>query len=196
MVGLQKQWRRVDSGPLVQSDQSPTTCSPYPWQAHSSMMALFLNRPSIQIILGNQCVCVSHSVMSESLRPHGLQPARLLCPWDFPGKNTGVGCHSFLQGIFPTQELNLHLLHWQSSSLSSEPLGNQGAGHSFFPSLLDLDCFQFQIIHNTKRYRRGRCKFSPIRHTHKHVVLPAQICKPDTAVPILQMRGLRLNGLK
>ena len=35
-------------------------------------------------------------------------PARLLCPWDSPGKNTGVGCHFFLQEIFLTQELNLH----------------------------------------------------------------------------------------
>ena len=34
------------------------------------------------------------SVMSDSLRPRGLQPARLLCPWDSPGKNTGVGCHA------------------------------------------------------------------------------------------------------
>ena len=33
----------------------------------------------------------SHSVVSDSVRPHGLQPARLLCPWDFPGKNAGVG---------------------------------------------------------------------------------------------------------
>ena len=33
-------------------------------------------------------------------------PARLLCPWDSPGKNTGVGCHSCLQGIFPTQGSN------------------------------------------------------------------------------------------
>ena len=49
--------------------------------------------------------------MSESLRPHGLKPTRLLCPWDFPGKNTGVGCHFFLQGIFPTQGLKLGLLH-------------------------------------------------------------------------------------
>ena len=40
---------------------------------------------------------VSHSVVSDSLRPHGLQPARLLCPWDSPGKNTGVGSHSLLQ---------------------------------------------------------------------------------------------------
>ena len=41
---------------------------------------------------------VSHSVVSYSLRPHGLQPARLLCPWDFPGKNTAAGCHFLLQG--------------------------------------------------------------------------------------------------
>ena len=38
----------------------------------------------------------SPSVMSDSLRPHGLQPTRLLCPWDFPGKSTGVGCHCLL----------------------------------------------------------------------------------------------------
>ena len=43
------------------------------------------------------------SVMSSSLRPHGLQPARLLCPWNSPGKNTRVGCHFLLQGIFPAQ---------------------------------------------------------------------------------------------
>ena len=37
--------------------------------------------------------------------------SRLLCPWDSPGKNTRVGCHFLLQGIFPTQGLNLGLLH-------------------------------------------------------------------------------------
>ena len=66
-------------------------------------------------------VCVfNRSVVSNSLRPHGLQPAKLLCPWDSPGKNTGVGSHFLLQGIFPTQGSNLsflHLLHWQANSL-------------------------------------------------------------------------------
>ena len=38
----------------------------------------------------------SRSVMSNSSQPHGLQPTRLLCPWDFPGKSTGVGCHCLL----------------------------------------------------------------------------------------------------
>ena len=54
---------------------------------------------------------VSHSVMSDSLGPHGLQHTRLLCPWNSPGKNTGMGCHVLLQGIFPTQGLNPGLPH-------------------------------------------------------------------------------------
>ena len=41
--------------------------------------------------------------MSDSVRPYGLQPARLLCPWDSPGQSTVVGCHFLLQGIFLTQ---------------------------------------------------------------------------------------------
>ena len=53
---------------------------------------------------------VSHSVVSDSLTPQGLQPARLLCPWDSPGKNTGVGSPSLLQGIFLTHGLNPRLL--------------------------------------------------------------------------------------
>ena len=54
---------------------------------------------------------VSRSVMPDSLRPHGLQPSRLFCPWDFPGKDIGVGCHFLLQGIFPTQGSNPGLQH-------------------------------------------------------------------------------------
>ena len=42
---------------------------------------------------------------------------------DSPGKNTGVGCHFFLQGIFPTQGSNWHLLHWQADSFTTEPPG-------------------------------------------------------------------------
>ena len=44
-------------------------------------------------------------------RPHGLKTSRLLCPWNFPGKNTEAGCHFLLQRIFPIQGWNLCLLH-------------------------------------------------------------------------------------
>ena len=54
---------------------------------------------------------VSCSVVSDSLGPHGMLLTGLLCPWNFPGKNTEVGCHFLLQGIFLTQGLNPGLLH-------------------------------------------------------------------------------------
>ena len=54
-------------------------------------------------------ISFSSLVVSNSLWPHGLQPVRLLCPWDFPGKNPGVGCDSLLQGVFPTHGSNSHL---------------------------------------------------------------------------------------
>ena len=50
------------------------------------------------------------------------------CPWDVPGKNTGVGCHFLLQGIFPTQGLNPRLLNWQADSL---PLSHPGCPEFF-----------------------------------------------------------------
>ncbi|KAB0361322.1 hypothetical protein FD754_005478, partial [Muntiacus muntjak] len=53
-------------------------------------------------------------------------PTRLLCPWDSPGRHTGAGCHPLLQGIFPTQGSNHHLLcllHWQAGSLPLAPPG-------------------------------------------------------------------------
>ena len=59
-------------------------------------------------------------VLSDSWRPHGLcNLPGLLCPWNFPGKNTGVGYHALLQGIIHTQGSNLPvpcLLHWQAGS--------------------------------------------------------------------------------
>ena len=63
--------------------------------------------------LGNNKTIDSESEVTQSstLRPHGLQPTRLLHPQDFPGKNTGMGCHFLLREIFPTQRLNPSLLH-------------------------------------------------------------------------------------
>ena len=66
---------------------------------------------SVNVSVGNQSESVSHSVVPVSLWSHGLQPTRLLCPWNSPGKNTGVGSHSLLQGMFPTQAILYHLSH-------------------------------------------------------------------------------------
>ena len=65
------------------------------------------------------CMYVSCSVVSNSLWPHGAH--RLLCPWTSPGRNTGMGWHSLLQGIFPTQGLNPGLLHCRQILYCLEP---------------------------------------------------------------------------
>jgi len=53
--------------------------------------------PWLQAAHKSLLLCEAASVMSDSVRPHRRQPTRLLCPWDSPGKNTGVGCHFLLQ---------------------------------------------------------------------------------------------------
>ena len=70
------------------------------------------------------CESVSRSVCLTLCDPHGLWSTGLLCPWDSPGQNTGVHSQSLLQGIFPTQGLNLGLLHCRQSLYS---LSQQGS---------------------------------------------------------------------
>ena len=63
---------------------------------------------------GSEESCWARRILHiTALRSSGLQPARLLCPLDFSGKNSGVDCRSLLQGIFLTQGSNLGLLHWR-----------------------------------------------------------------------------------
>ena len=76
-----------------------------------------------------QHMCAQSLSVPDSLWPRGLQPANLLCPWDSPGKNTGVSCHFLFQEIFPTQGSNpclFCLLHWQVGSLPLAPPGKPG----------------------------------------------------------------------
>ena len=71
--------------------------------------------------------------LSYSVRPYGLWPTRLLCPWDSPGRNTEVSCYALLQGIFLTQGSNLSLLcllHWPVGSLPLVPPGKPIRGRA------------------------------------------------------------------
>ena len=72
-----------------------------------------------KVLVTQSCLCNSWTI---------VWPSRLLSPWNFPGKNTGVGSHPLLQGIFPTQGSNLGLLHYRQTlsplgSPSSEQMG-------------------------------------------------------------------------
>ena len=138
-------------------DRTPASCNgsaqPWPLDHRGSPQS----RRVVHIWLIHERVAsllfvVGHSVVTNSLRPHGLQPARLLCPWDFPGKNTGVGCCFLLSWNFPTQRWNLHLLHGQADCLPLSHLGSsEGASFAFpilFSSQISLkissECFPCQ----------------------------------------------------
>ena len=69
--------------------------------------------------------CYVASVVCDPVRPYSCSPPRPLS-WDFPGKNTGVGCHSLLQGIFPVEGLNPHLSCLQHRQAGSLPLAPPG----------------------------------------------------------------------
>ena len=72
----------------------------------------------------NCCFCCLVAKLCLTLLwSHELWSAKLLCPWDFLGKNTAMGCHFLLQGIFLTQGSNPHLLHWQVDYFTTEPPG-------------------------------------------------------------------------
>ena len=91
----------------------------------------------------NKYVCVSHSVISNSLRPHGLEPSRLFCLWDSPGKNTGVGCHVLLQGIFPTQGSNPGLLYCRRILYH---LSHQGSIHALHANISNPHTFEKWVL--------------------------------------------------
>ena len=64
---------------------------------------------------------LSHSIVSDIFQPFALYAARLLCPWDSPGKNIEVGCHFFLQTDLPDPGIKPESPVLQAASLTTEP---------------------------------------------------------------------------
>ena len=100
---------------------------PVPGTEDTAANAGHPNPHGADVVVGRDDIkCVlSHSAVSDSLHTSGPQPARLFCPWDFSGKNTGMGCHSLLQGIFLTQGIKPRSPAspvLQADSLPTEPL--------------------------------------------------------------------------
>ena len=114
-------------------------------------------------LIGNSmcvCVCVCVCVKSFQSCPTFCDPRHytnsLLYPWDFLGKNTGVGCHFILQGIFPTQGSNsrlLCLLHWQVNSLLLAPPGKPPFQRlRFGKAIQNVKTMVYTIIFRTSMY--------------------------------------------
>ena len=114
------------------------------WLRNQGQGSLWRPRSQEQV-----CVCAQRC---PALGPRGVQPARLLCPWSFPGKSAGVGCHFLLQRTFPTQGWNRclqHPLHWQAGS-SPEPRGEAGVGGALTMRDAGGRCLQ-------RPWQPGRC---------------------------------------
>ena len=120
--------------------------------------------------------------MSDSLQPHGLQPTRLLCPWNFPGKNTGVGCHFLLQGIFPTRGQT------QDSCISCKGGFFTTAPYTLhIPSSILHSC---KVIHQSFRFPFNHSPNFP-KGCHSIASLPSDFSEPqeDMSVPASQHRA-------
>ena len=92
---------------------------------------------------GLKVCCQVASVVRDSVRPHGLQPTRLLCPWDSPGQNTGVGCHFLLQCMKVESESEVT----QSCLTLSNPMDRSPPGSSihgiFWATVLEWGAIAF-----------------------------------------------------
>ena len=121
-------------------------------QADSPSIWTGLFRQFILNVIFDMCCVLSHSVLSNSLQPHGLLFTRLLCPWDFPGKNTEMSCHFLLQGIFSTQGSNPCLMYWQVDSLPPCYLGSLIFDMVKLKSII---CFLFVLVYLSVQFSRS-----------------------------------------
>ena len=119
--------------------------------------------------------CFSHV---DSVQPYGWQPTRLLCPWDSPDKNTGVGYCALLQGIFPTQGSNLSLLclpAWTGGLFtSSAPWeARSGSTHAVSPPLMQWAAANVTRQRPEKCLRVWACLSFLLSLCHMHMLGPA-----------------------
>ena len=93
LLSHKKEWINV----MCSNTDEPRDYHPKWSQAKTNIIWYHLQVESKKRDVNELSCCSVASVMSDFTRPHRWQPTRLLCPWDSPGKNTGVGCHFLLQ---------------------------------------------------------------------------------------------------
>ena len=147
--------------------------------------------------------------MSDSLGSHGVLTTRILCPWDFPGKNTGLGCHFFLQGIFPTQGLNqprdwtcascigrwicYHWATWEANKAPRILLQKQRALSKYY--LLFNLLFLFSKIHCLCKYIKRKLDDFLDKIMYSHKIWPWQTYDIDMILSnITKVRIIRVNS--
>ena len=103
-------------GAFVKNQKTDWKCKSVSAVSVLPFIYLLIHMP-VQNYSNDCCCCLVSRLYPTVFQCHELWPTRFLCPRDFPGNNTGVGCHFLLQKIFLTKGSNLSLLHWQADSL-------------------------------------------------------------------------------
>ena len=102
---------------------------------------------------------LSHLIVSDSVRPHRWQPTRLPCPWDSPGKKTGVGCHFLLQCMKVKSESEVA----QSCLTLSNPMNCSLPGSSvhgiFQARVLEWGAIAFSVVWITRIKKKKKKAF-------------------------------------
>ena len=137
---------RIPSGSLAKAISQPQSCP----SEHSFWFGRILPKLCV-------CCCQVSSVVSDSVRPHGLQPTRLLRPWVSPGKNTGVGCHFLLQCMKVESESEVT----QSCLTLSDPMDCSLPGSSihriFQATVLEWGAIAFSQLYNELHLLNNNC---------------------------------------
>ena len=126
------------------------------------MRKTFISICTITLLLIHRRRCQVASVVSDSVRPHGQQPTRLLHPWDSPGKNTGMGCHFLLQCMKVESESEVT----QSCLTLRDPMDCSPPGSSVHgicqARVLEWGAIAFSLlIHTyTQLFKMARIKFN------------------------------------
>ena len=138
--------------------------------------------------------------MSDSLRPHGLYPARILCPWNSPGTNTGVGNHSLLQGIFPIhglphwRQILFHLIH-QGSPLALHKLPVATNPHQPPASVASSVQAHICSCQSPSRIIMSQNTLPPRPHSYsRHTGLPATL-SPNLVIRFPNSLGLPITSI-
>ena len=139
-------------------------------------------KPNTIFFLKETKVLVTQSC--PTLQFHRLQLIRLLCPWNSLGKNTGVGCHSLLQKIFPTQALNSGPLHCRQFLYRLNNRSN--LEKPFLDSTVPTSCYPLSYFPLTMKYQDCLRLLSPVPH------LPLSLI-PIKFLPIISYKICSLN---
>ena len=118
----------------------------------------------------------------------------LLCPWDFPGKNTGVGCHGLLQGIFPTQGSNLCLMS-PALQVDSSPFEPSGKLLTLIAAIVSHIYIMIYSLQNAFWFWTSQYLLE-VSRSGVNIIILISSSSAGSSIPISQMNELRFREVK